>query len=250
MRTRCYCFWITIVVLLAWLEPVAAQAEPTQSPGTNTAGLVWDGTKFWASDRQTETLYFYDANGVWQAAMTWNGSPGPLAWDGEQLWVVDESAKLLVRVKIDDAGPTRTAEIQIPAAALREVLSITGLTWDGNTLWLSTACGLCSNVYRIDPTTGDVLQSFFPRCAPRGLAYRYGSLWTTAYSGPDKTALLSEFDITNPPSSVSTSQQFQRFCSNDSCEPEDPTAIAINNDGFWVVDRATGEIWKVDPRGI
>jgi len=250
-------FWITWVLLLAWFQPVAAQSEPFDAPpGANIVGLVWIEDRFWVSDLATNNIYRRADDGSWEVWQTWPNRPGPLAWDGTGLWVVDELAGQIIRVDTEVDSVTRTAVFDIPEIAIREVPSITGLTWDGDTLWLATGCGLCSTFLQIDSSTGDVLQSFFPVCEPRGLAYSHEHpdlprrLWTVAYNGPNKPALLSSRKITADPGFVSSSQTFSGFGSvSGSVPPEEPTAIAIH-EGIWVVDRDNGKISKYDPSAI
>jgi hypothetical protein len=263
------CYRIAPVLVLGWLASALAPPTPIPSPitlfaapGQNIVGLVWvekagEQGRFWASDRDTGNIYHqnddYDNWEVWQ---TWPTIPGPLAWDGEGLWVVDESAEQIVRLEMRTDPPTRSA-VPIPAAALREVPSITGLTWDGEALWLATGCGLCSKIFRLDPEDGTVLQSFFPSCEPRGIAFSHAhpdlprTLWTVAYNGPHKPALLSSRVITGDPTSASSSQTFSAFGTDTGVNPpRDPIAIAIRDGGIWVVDRHFDMIYLYDPRPL
>jgi hypothetical protein len=266
-------FYFTLAILLVWRAPTAAQptpiaAEPLhltersvvsiKAPGSNTVGLVWGGGRLWASDQEKNEISYFE-NGVWVPYLAWD-EPGPLAWeeetgpmveDGNGLWVVDEAAEEIVRLNVSSDPPTRTA-IPIPPTALRKHPSITGLAWIGGELWLATGCGLCSTIYRLDANTGEVLQSFFPSCVPRGFAFYHGGLWTVAYSGPRKRPLMSRREVTDDPSDVSSSQDFYIFGSVrgaiPSDPPVDPTAIAIVNGQYWIVDREFDRISRYDPR--
>jgi hypothetical protein len=224
-------------------------------------GLVWDGNRFWASDYDDGKIYRGNAAGDdWEEWLDWPGSPGPLAWqENAGLWVVDEASGKLVRLVPDPESVTliKDTTIAIPPVALREVPSITGLTWDGDALWLATGCGLCSGFYQINPSTGQVLQSFFPSCEPRGLAFSSGrwpirgELWTVAYSGPKKDALLSKRKVASDPGSVSSPQSFSAFGSGAFISPpRDPIAIAIRNGEIWVVDGEFDQISQYDPRPL
>jgi hypothetical protein len=175
-----------------------------------------------------------------------------LAWGGAGLWVVDESRREIVRYEFDpDSERLKDPEtIAIPRAAIREVPSVTGLTWDGGSLWLSTACGLCSTFFRIEPNEGKVIQAFFPSCEPRGLAYGsyLDSLWTIAYSGPYKPALLSRRDISSDPDAAPPPQVFYDFGVG-TTPPVDPTVI-VDHDGLRVLDRKDGKLTRYDPSPV
>ena len=264
-------FVFTLVVVLMWLSSVAAlpnpmMARPTATmelsvvsiaaPGSNTVGLAWGGNQLWASDQQTDEISYFEEE-AWVTLLAWDGEPGPLAWGNDGLWVVNEASKQIVRLEWESDALTRTT-IPIPQTAVREVPSITGLAWDGNSLWLCTGCGLCSTIYQIDPETGVVLQSFFPGCVPRGLAVYREGLWTVAYSGPRKRPLLSRREMAPDPSVVRSLQQFFLLGPVPGVNPPggfpdppvDPSAIAIAGNRYWVVDRSTNVINAYHPDSI
>jgi hypothetical protein len=256
---------ILLDLMLFFFAPVPPSAAlipgpppPLKTPGALSAGLAWDGTKFWASDFVLGKIYRQnDAGDGWKKWLDWPGNPGPLAWqDGVGLWVVDEGAKELVLLTTDSATPLRTT-VPIPPAALREFHAITGLAWDGRTLWLATGCGLCSSFFRVHPSTGKVLQSIFPNCEPRGLAFlpgespSAGTLWTVAYSGPKKSALLSSRNVAIRQGVVSSAQTLFAFSVDDEIvPPQDPIAILTRTDEIWVVDRDSGRISRYEPRSL
>ena len=252
---------ILLDILLMFLAPTAphaalipGQPPPLATPGAHSFGLTWDGNRFWASDYVLGKIFRQSEDGSsWEEWLDWPGGPGPLAWqDGVGLWVVDESAGELVRLTTDTDTPSRFT-IPIPPAALREIPSITGLTWDGYALWLATGCGLCSGFYRIHPSNGKVLQSDFPNCEPRGLSFlpeplsSEGALWTVAYSGPRKDALLSRRGVRVGSGSVTSAQKFSAFGTDVGIlPPPDPIAIVTRTDEIWVVDRKSRQISRYE----
>lgn len=246
--------WLVLLAALACVSPTVAQPA-LETPGPNTVGLVWGDGRFWASDQDLNRIFRQDDQGEWVPWLAWNGSPGPVAWDGEGLWVVDEGQGELVRFVPEITGSQRVETIPIPAHARRESPAVSGLAWDGSHLWLSTACGLCSTMFRIDIDTGAVSQSFFPSCEPRGLAFSPkhnrpgGYLWTIAYNGPGQPAVMSRREITTNPDTVASSQDFSSF-GGPHARPSDPTAIAIKNGEIWVVDRASSRIAPYDPSSV
>jgi hypothetical protein len=213
-------------------------------PGSDIVGLAWGGNRLWASDRESKKILYFD-NGTWVTLVPWDNQPGPLAWGANGLWIVDEEAGHIVRLDSNGDGFSRTT-IPIPPTALRDPPAITGLAWDGSTLWLSTGCGLCSTIYQIDADRGDVLQSFFPSCIPRGLAAHQTGLWTVAYSGPRKQPFMSRRELSRDPTELRSQQDFFAMGpvpgppAGLPSPPKDPTAIAIAADRYWVVDRDSG----------
>ena len=238
--------------LFEWspLERECPPTNPNCTPGANTVGLAWDGATFWASNREGEEsgIYRFDeAARAWERQLRWQGGHlGPIAWSDRGLWVVDEERKMIFLVDLISRKPI--SQIAIPPAALHQPPAITGLTWDGSSVWLVTGCGLCSSYYRLDPTSGDILARFFPRCYPRGLAFDGDFLWTVGYNLPGRPPRLSRrrLDDRNP-ATVLSSQRLLRFISvGGEPFPQDPTALAVRGDGsLWVVDRATSVIFEV-----
>lgn len=256
----------TIPVLLP--QPTAAQDDPTEPPGKHTMGLVWDEARriWWASDRERNGVFFLTNRETgWDELPTVinpqyrNFATGPLAIDGTFLWMVLEGEGTAHIVKIETSGPSRgevVSEFEIPPAARRRNPSITGLTWDGDHLWLITACGLCSNLFKIDPVTGREVFSVFPAANARGIAFKpngtgyKGELWTSTYNGPIKSAHLTRRRISGSPSTIAVDQDRFSFGDREDEYPEDPVAIAVRDYYFLVVDRADNQIKTYQARDL
>jgi hypothetical protein len=227
-------------------------------PGKNTVGLAWDGSKFWAAELgENRGLVHYCSNPAqskWVPALSFVGAHlGPIAWGDRGLWVVDEEER---KISLFDPTPLFgpapqpprvIRQIELPRDARRQPPATTGLTWDGSTLWLCTGCGLCSSFYRIHPVTGQVLESFFPNCEPRGLAYGVANgrryLWTIGYNGPSLAPRLSRRQLTEDRVSVLTSRRLFEFVAEvDIAVPRDPTAVIVFREWLLVVDRSNGAI--------
>jgi hypothetical protein len=246
--------------LLAWTSPQSRPCPPENprcTPGSNTIGLAWDGSAFWASDRTATDSGIYRRDpdtGVWERQFMWTGPYlGPITLDGSALWVVDESLGAIFR--IDMTSGRTLGRVAIPPTALWKPPAVTGVTWDGKALWLATACGLCSSFYRIDPNTSEVLQSLFPKCEPRGLAFDGAFLWTIGSNGPTKPPRLSRRRPALDPASIVSSHRLLNFTPvGGGPFPSDPTALAVphvsagdaeHGANLFVVDRATGIILQV-----
>lgn len=252
--------WPVVILIATLVGSIASEAQDFSTPGANTVGLVWDDNTglWWASDQDEDKIFrkphgadTWEEVTIWGASTVTSGDPGPLAIGDSHLWVVNESVGMIASFDLTDDPPSFDGRIEIPNEVLREVPAITGLTWDGSSLWLATGCGLCSTFvnFRLD---GRVIQSFFPVCEPRGLAFnparppRIGTLWTVAYNGPSQPAVLSARTIGNDPATVSSSQEFKTF-GHGTQPPRDPTAIALRRGGIYVVDRASRTVLRIDP---
>jgi hypothetical protein len=207
-------------------------------------GLAWDGARFWAADRgENESWIYYSSDPkheTWVKARKWTGGRlGSITWGDGGVWVVDEDRGkvLLVDPMSPDSGPTK--QVTIPSGALRRPPAITGVAWDGSTLWLVTGCGLCSGFFQLEPAADRLLQNFFPRCEPRGLAYYGGVLWTIAYNGPDHRPRVSVRHRTEDPLAVRWSHQLLPFHPDvmPLQYPKNPTAITFALGRLWVVDQ-------------
>lgn len=271
-------FWAVVLIASAWPGFMSAQidefnGEPhpmvnvtpkamsvivkpklvqIKKPAPETTGLVLLGDQFVACYRHNKyaIIALRVKDGSWQKIAQFVGIPGPLAWDGEHLWVVDSSSKVIARYDEIATQPTRAESIPIPPAAIRTPPAISGMTWDGKALWLATDCGLCSGVFRIRPKDGKVLEAFFPKCMPRGLAYRPGStkgsgeLVMAAYIGQNEDSLLSTRAVQGNGQVMPDTLHFRRFrtIGTGTQTPRDPTSIAIQDKYAWVVDRQADSI--------
>jgi len=203
------------------------------TPGPSPVGLAWDGQSFWISDSQTRRIYQLDpVTRQWDAGFGWQGKLlGPIAWDGDAMWVVDEGQGEIVRFDLASRKTTKTS-VHIPRGALRQPPAITGLAWDGKTVWLCNEGGLCACYYRMDVASGRVLQSFFPRCEPRGLAFDGEYLWTIAYRGTSLPGMLSRRPLNDDALSLLTKLTFHWLV-----PARDPTALTFALGRLWVLDR-------------
>lgn len=264
MTAYAFTYWW---LFLAALLPLPY--DSFQRPGVETVGLVRDDIRqrWWANEMESREIRYLDDNTMtWRTALRWSeqgigsGEPGPMAINmiGTRLWVVVEEATTGYIRRYDTTG-ARLSEvlprIEIPPSARRSNPSITGLTFDGEYLWLVTDCGLCSTLIQFDPETGEELYDFFPAGAARGIAFRpavnftRGKLWMIAYNGPVKDPLLIRRIATGSPSAVNTSLEHFAFGDNP-FQPSDPTALAIRGQYFWVADRDRDLIQRYSARDL
>jgi hypothetical protein len=222
------------------LSAVAA-GQPIESlplPGRNTVGLAWDGKAFWASVRDPLSGGLYRLQDKRWTKETRFGStrPGPIAWAKSGLWVVEEHAQTITSYKPKTWTVTR--RVPIPSGALRSYLSIAGVAWDGTHLWICQAGGLCAALVQM-ALDGTVLNTVFPLCEPRGLAFDAPTraLWAVAYNGPRHPQWLSRWKLGADLKSALGGPEFlQRFVASE------PTAVTVAEGRAYVVDRASERI--------
>jgi len=253
----------SIVILLTLLLPLAcsAKGEPFHPPrGGDTVGLAWDNysNRWWVSDKNTNTVsYSTDAEKGWNTYISAGNLNlrvdevfGPIAVAENTLWLVvegEDTAHIVTIETSDDLPMVETGRIEIPPAGRRRSPSVSGLTWDGRYLWLITSCGLCSNLFQIDPNTGREIFSFFPASNARGIAFRKngpmyeGELWIIAHNGPNKDHHLALREISGSRSTIDSTKEHFRFGGSRG-SPEDPIALAVRGQQIWTLDRKTGFI--------
>jgi len=106
-----------------------------------------------------------------------------------------------------------------------------GLAWDGTNLWLSV--GDAKKIYRLNPTTGEVISSFgSPDAIPRGLAWDGTNLWL-AGDYADKIYKL------NP----TTGEVISSFASPDIY----PYSLAWDGTNLWLAGLSAKKIYKLNP---
>lgn len=191
------------------------------------SGLVSDGRTFWIADPGRQGIWRVTLPGSSEEPLSVERAhlpfrPGPLALDttNKTLWVVDgtrEPPRDPGAVWHRDAGDRRIVAIplslltstspaqdslaEIPVPRETRNRPITGLAWDGETLWLCTAGGLCACVLQVDQSAGGkVLASFFPRCEPLSLAIDRANnqMWLIAERGPGYSYLLLRRALMSP----------------------------------------------------
>jgi outer membrane protein assembly factor BamB len=103
-------------------------------PAASTVGLAWDGSRLWAGDHQSQSLYALNADGAVASTFSVPGRPLGLAFTDKRLAAViahPETDNRSIRSFDPDSGSWLEETIRCP--------DDTGshLAWDGGHLWLS-----------------------------------------------------------------------------------------------------------------
>ena len=185
---------------------------------TGNSGLAFDGTNFWLSANNTDTIYELDAAGNIVSFFVGPGiNPNGLIFDGTNLWLADRSTDTIY--ELDTAGNIQSFfstsafgagkpgglafdgtnlwlvdnnddliyEVDTAGNLLSSIPTPggdgRGLTWDGTSLWLTDAADAL--VYELNPADGTVLSSFAaPDTGAAGITFDGTDFWH-ANNGPD-----------------------------------------------------------------
>ena len=134
-------------------------------------------------------------------------------------------------------GSVNTAVGRI--SALASFGSLTAMTWDGSHLWTAISAGFSSSLNRIDPASGEILQSVFADCDPRGIASDGSSLWTLCYNGERHPAKIDRRPIL--PKEHEMLQQ-RRFIHD--TELQEPGGLAYDGQHLQVLDAKARRIFR------
>lgn len=146
--------------------------------------LAWDGSSLWMDSVYTPfTIYEYDLSGTQISTFDApsSGSMG-LTYDGETFWSTSsghpfgtlEDRKILT---YDSDTSMWNEAFDSPGGTDYPM----GLDWYEGYLWTTTASagGADSTIWRLDPSTGDVVDSFTVSTYVHDLAWGGGYLWAT-----------------------------------------------------------------------
>lgn len=107
---------------------------------------------------------------------------------------------------------------------------ITELAWDGNFLWFAENDQ--DKIYKMDPSNGDLVQSFAaPGVEPSGLTWDGENLWCAEWD----EAMIYKLD----PSSGNIIDSFE-------APGDQPTGLAWDGQYLWNADNALGKIFKIN----
>jgi len=170
------------------------------------SGICSDGSSFWIPNYSAVTggqeIYKLD---IWTHKITdsirsLDRTPTGLAWDGKGIWVTSSYPYN----PYVDTYKTSLVRLSTSGSILSYILATytcywAGIAWDGRNLYYGTnVCfasdsGQRSMIYKVNPTTGAVIDSFPPPSGNiNGLVYDRGHLWYC----DDNNGYIFEIDTT------------------------------------------------------
>ena len=115
-----------------------------------TLGITWDGTYFWTVGRASDSIYKYNAAGVYQSVSfsvaSQDTSPSGITWDGTYLWVVGYGSDSAY--KYNTSGTYQSVSFSIAS----QDSSPEGIAWDGTSLWVVGT--VIRNASKYEPVNG------------------------------------------------------------------------------------------------
>jgi hypothetical protein len=162
------------------------QAKSLASPLGNTVGITYDGQELWVLSASwndsTGTLVRFNPDTL-QTDRTFSvnnlfstlgtGASG-ITWDGKDIWIV-------VRGNTNQfviVDPTTGQTVRTMSSPAQD--GPPDLDFDGTNIWLSSGEG---TVFKLDPTSGGILEQFPVPADDEGIAVRTGEAWVGHYGG-------------------------------------------------------------------
>jgi len=121
-----------------------AIARRFAAPGTATQGIAWDGTHIWISDN-SGTIFEVDKSGKTIGAFSSpDVTPEGLVWDGSSFWVFTTNDSVIYEFRIEQGKIETQSSFRLP----NQIIGGTSddFAWDGENLWYSDQF----DVYRFD----------------------------------------------------------------------------------------------------
>ncbi len=178
----------------------------------------------------------------WPTTSVSSGSPQGIAFDGTNLWLCASGTDKRL-YKLDTTGTlTALNVLSTPPTAG----TLRGIVWDSGSLWLAVSGSGSARIYKLNPTTGAILDSVnTPGAEPRGIAIVAGTLYCNDTSldsvfayNPANATWAGVFATPTPPGGT-TSNRFA-------------TGLTWDGSNFWIAN-STGNfdhVFRMTPTGI
>lgn len=168
-----------------------------------------------------------------------NDFPRGLAWDGTYLWVAGFDSGIAnwqyLIYKIDPSDGSVVSTIQAPLYGT-STCDPSGLAWDSDgKLWVANQAGT-RDIYRVEPSTGTILQTIDPAATPEDLAWNGVNLWACVLQVGDD--YVYEID----PFTGALVSQIQPAIG----ELRGATFVG---DSLWLANNSTGTLYEYDTAG-
>lgn len=159
-----------IILPLSALATTGDTVRAIPSPGENSQGLAFDGTRLWVADRLTDQIYKVnpDDGAIEDSLPTPGYVPRGITWDGNRVWCIDAENEEIYAIN----PRTRIVEQTIWCPVSKPA----GLTWDGTYLWIADDGD--NQLHRISSEDGTTIKSISsPAGTPCGLTFDGTYLW-------------------------------------------------------------------------
>jgi len=211
-------------------------------PGLSASGMAWDGQAFWSVDERNKKLFKLDpASGAVLSCFALNlEQPAAVAFGAKDLWIADIKTQQIQALDVESGRILKTIPLKIPED--KGFKSFEGMTWDGKNLWTTFFAGFSSSINRIDPNSGEILQSFYADCQPRGIASDGTYLYLICYSGDKVPSKIDRRMITESAKEMNNSRSIVS-----DLDIKDPAGLAFDGQFLWASDRLTRKALRIVP---
>jgi DNA-binding beta-propeller fold protein YncE len=225
-----------------FLNKVPTQEFFVSPPSKRPVGLTFDTGRFWSLDREKKTLQSFDPySGAPLSSYPLKlEEPRALAYSGNDVWIADQGTRKLVA--IDPETGKQQSSFDLPIPEEKGFQSIEGMAWDGKYLWIAYFAGFSSSLNKIDPKNGELIQSIFADCHPKGIESDGTNLWTLCYNGKNKPTVIDQRPILELQHEILRSRKFIK-----SIDAIDPSGLAYDGNYLWYSDRQTNRVLRAFP---
>jgi len=212
------------------------------APGKKPVGLAFDKQHLWSLDQKQKTVNSFDPkSGALQHSHPLNlKDPRAISYNGTDLWIADQDERKLVAIN-PQTGEQR-ASLPLPIPKEKGFNSIEGMAWDGQHLWIAYFAGFSSTLNKIDPANGELLQSVFADCHPKGLESDGTHLWVLCYNGESNPAVIDQRKIMDKDHEMLRTRQFIK-----TIEGKAPSGLAYDGQYLWYNDQQKNRVLRVFP---
>jgi len=202
------------------VDPATRRQVDTIQVGNGPSGIAIGNGFVWVTNSLDGTVSWIDpkVNRVVQTIDVGNGPLG-IVYAGGSVWVANTGDDTITQIDASSGRPRKP----LPIAA-------TELAFGAGALWASERAS--NQVVRIDPTTGNLVQSITVGNGPSGIAFGHGAAW-----------VANTLDGTVSRIDQETNSQAAVIPIGNG-----PTALAVDARGVWVSNEFGGTLVRIDPR--
>lgn len=210
-------------------------------PETYPQGLVLVKDHLWIIDSKSRALLKIDEKRkkVVDSLKTTITAPRGLAWDGKNFWCADNKTKMVHQ--IDPLSGKIIRSVKVPIYGKQESAVLEAVAWDGKNLWIAFGAGWSSRICKMDVNTGEIVQSMFANCYPRGLATDGKNLWVVSYNQGKYPGVVSRRTIMDDSKKMNLSRAF--LCR---VPGKEPTGITFDGKYLWVADKDMKSLQRIE----
>ena len=144
------------------------------------SGITWDGTYFWVLGGGTDSVYKYNASGVYQSVSFSVASqdtvPYDITWDGTHFWVAGSARVYKYNASGVYQGVSFTRESGKPP-------NMSGITFDGTSIWVVGAAHDKAYKYSVSGAYEGVSFDVSQDSRNSGITWDGTNLWVIGSTG-------------------------------------------------------------------